>query len=54
MERNSGVLGERWKGEIVRRPAAEMRSDTQRFSVSTQKRCVCRLGRKRRRFLLFA
>src|SRR3954465_1978418 len=39
---------------MVRRPAAEMRSDTQRFSVSTQKRWVCRLGRKRRRRLLFA
>src|SRR6202023_2089098 len=39
---------------IVRSPLAEMRKETQRFSVSTQKRCVCRLGRKRRRFLLFA
>src|SRR5580704_16446881 len=38
----------------VRIPLAVSRSVTQRFSVSTQKRCVCRFGRKRRRFLLLA
>src|ERR1700758_1386140 len=35
-------------------PAVVRRSVTQRFSVSSQNRCVCRFGRKRRRFLLFA
>src|SRR5215831_17087358 len=39
---------------MVRRPRVETRSETQRRSVSSQKRCVCRLGRKRRRFLLLA
>src|SRR5215475_10837884 len=39
---------------IVRSPFAEMRRDTQRFSVSTQNRCVRRFGKKRRRFLLLA
>src|SRR5690606_32220672 len=34
--------------------AAETRSFTQRFSEATQKRRSCRLGRKRRRVLLFA
>src|SRR5579871_4896671 len=38
----------------VRMPLVDSRSVTQRFSFSTQKRCVCRLGRKRRRFLLLA
>src|SRR5881227_4050378 len=38
----------------VRIPLVVSRRVTQRFSVSTQKRCVCRLGRKRRRFLLLA
>src|SRR5579864_1431062 len=38
----------------VRMPLVVSRSDTQRFSVSSQKRCVCRFGRKRRRFLLLA
>src|SRR3974377_1742313 len=38
----------------VRMPLVVRRSVTQRFSVSTQKRCVCRFGRKRRRFLLLA
>src|SRR5690606_21482304 len=39
---------------MVRRAAAETRSFTQRFSEATQKRRSCRLGRKRRRVLLFA
>ena len=39
---------------MVRRPLAEIRRETQRFSVSTQNRWVCRFGRKRRRFLLLA
>src|SRR6185295_7175074 len=39
---------------IVRRPAVETRRLTQRFSPSSQKRCVCRFGRKRRRRLLLA
>src|SRR5580692_215720 len=39
---------------MVRSPFAEMRRETQRFSVSTQNRCVCRFGRKRRRLLLLA
>src|SRR2546430_16100549 len=38
----------------VRMPLVVSRRVTQRFSVSTQKRCVCRLGRNRRRFLLLA
>src|SRR6202008_2755859 len=38
----------------VRMPLVVRRSVTQRFSVSSQKRCVCRFGRKRRRFLLLA
>src|SRR5580692_8109101 len=38
----------------VRMPLALRRRETQRFSVSTQNRCVCRFGRKRRRFLLLA
>src|SRR5882762_2846701 len=38
----------------VRMPLVVSRRVTQRFSVSTQKRCVCRLGRKRRRVLLLA
>src|ERR1700733_12125765 len=32
----------------------DTRSDTQRFSDSSQKRCWCRFGRKRRRRRLFA
>src|SRR5579862_7393539 len=39
---------------IVRSPFAEIRRETQRFSVSTQNRWVRRFGRKRRRFLLLA
>src|SRR3954468_4332802 len=39
---------------IVRRPRVETRRLTQRRSPSSQKRCVCRFGRKRRRFLLLA
>src|SRR6202008_1319430 len=39
---------------MVRRPRVETRRLTQRRSASSQKRCVCRLGRKRRRFLLLA
>src|SRR5215831_13583857 len=39
---------------IVRSPFAEIRSETQRFSVSTQNRWVRRFGKKRRRFLLLA
>src|SRR5215470_12713730 len=35
-------------------PLVVSRRVTQRFSVSSQKRCVCRFGRKRRRFLLLA
>src|SRR4029077_9786543 len=38
----------------VRMPLVVRRSVTQRFSVSSQNRCVCRFGRKRRRFLLLA
>src|SRR5580658_1385584 len=38
----------------VRMPLVVSRRVTQRFSVSTQNRCVCRFGRKRRRFLLLA
>jgi hypothetical protein len=39
---------------MVRRPLFDTRSLIQRFSPSSQKRCVCRFGRKRRRFLLLA
>src|SRR5690349_9171943 len=39
---------------MVRRPLVEMRRLTQRRSPSSQKRWVCRFGRKRRRFLLLA
>src|SRR5690606_26758740 len=39
---------------MVRMAAAETRSFTQRFSLATQKRRSCRLGRKRRRALLLA
>src|SRR4051812_19901433 len=39
---------------IVRNALVEMRRLIQRFSPSSQKRCVCRFGRKRRRFLLLA
>src|SRR5687767_12357706 len=39
---------------MVRRPRVETRRLTQRRSVSSQKRWVCRLGRKRRRFRLLA
>src|SRR5688572_3259611 len=39
---------------MVRRPRVETRRLTQRRSPSSQKRWVCRLGRKRRRFLLLA
>src|SRR5262245_51276054 len=39
---------------MVRRPRVETRRLTQRRSVSSQKRWVCRFGRKRRRFLLLA
>src|SRR5689334_2595173 len=39
---------------IVRRPRVETRRLTQRRSPSSQKRWVCRFGRKRRRFLLLA
>src|ERR1700730_2546719 len=38
----------------VRMPLVLRRRLTQRFSVSTQNRCVCRFGRNRRRFLLLA
>src|SRR5271170_5863797 len=38
----------------VRSPFADSRSEIQRFSPSSQKRCLCRLGRKRRRLRLFA
>src|SRR5215204_1111946 len=39
---------------MVRRPLVDTRRLTQRRSPSSQKRWVCRLGRKRRRFLLLA
>src|SRR5574337_70572 len=39
---------------IRRRAALETRRRTQRFSLSTQKRRYCRLGRKRRLVLLLA
>src|ERR1700679_70828 len=39
---------------MVRSPCVDTRSDTQRFSDSSQKRWLCRFGRKRRRVLLFA
>lgn len=39
---------------MMRSPFVEIRSFTQRFSFGTQKRCVCRLGKNRRRVLLFA
>src|SRR5207344_3345678 len=39
---------------MVRRPRVDTRRETQRRSVSSQKRWVWRLGRKRRRFLLLA
>src|ERR1044072_4038156 len=39
---------------MVRRPRVDTRRLTQRRSPSSQKRWVCRLGRKRRRFLLLA
>src|SRR5688572_1197918 len=38
---------------MVRRPRVESFSVTHRLSLSSQKRCVCRFGRKRRRFLMF-
>src|SRR5690554_2301536 len=34
---------------MIRIPLVDTRSLTKRFSLSTQKRCFCRLGRKRRR-----
>src|ERR1700722_2198622 len=39
---------------MVRSPCVDTRSDTQRFSDSSQKRWLCRFGRKRRRVRLFA
>jgi len=39
---------------MVRMPLVDTRNVTQRFSPSSQKRCVCRFGRKRRRRLLLA
>src|SRR4051812_48728596 len=39
---------------IVRRPRVEIRRLTKRRSLSSQKRCTCKLGRKRRRRLLLA
>src|SRR3546814_3511491 len=39
---------------MVRRACAETFSLIQRFSLATQKRRSCRLGRKRRRVLLLA
>src|SRR5688500_13114689 len=39
---------------MVRRAAVERRSFTQRFSLATQNRRSCRLGRKRRRVLFMA
>src|SRR5687768_6318920 len=39
---------------MVRRPRVDTRRLTKRRSLSTQKRCTCRLGRKRRRRLLLA
>jgi hypothetical protein len=39
---------------IVRMALPDTRRLTQRFSVSSQKRCVCRFGRKRRRLRLLA
>ena len=39
---------------MVRMPLVETRSLTKRFSDSTQKRWVCKLGENRRRVLLFA
>src|SRR5210317_378136 len=38
---------------MMRRPLVETRSFTQRFSLSTQKRWLWRLGRKRRLLLMF-
>src|SRR5471032_34074 len=39
---------------MVRSPRVVMRRLTQRFSPSSQKRCECRFGRKRRRLRLLA
>src|SRR5690606_25450565 len=39
---------------IIRRPLWDTRSRTNRFSDSSQKRLLCRLGRTRRRVLLLA
>src|SRR5690606_13151111 len=39
---------------MVRSALVETRRRTQRFSLSTQKRCDCKLGKKRRLVLLFA
>src|ERR1700723_1558050 len=39
---------------MVRRPRVDTRKLKKRFSVSDQKRCVCKFGRKRRRLRLFA
>ncbi len=39
---------------IVRTAHVETRSLTQRFSLATQKRRLCRFGKKRRRVLLLA
>src|SRR5579871_1714412 len=39
---------------MVRRPRVVTRKETQRRSDSSQKRWLCRLGRKRRRLRLFA
>src|SRR5690625_4932610 len=39
---------------MMRRPFVDTFRRTQRFSLSTQKRRVCKLGKNRRRVLLFA
>src|SRR5690606_34513189 len=39
---------------MMRMPFDDTRSLTKRRSLSSQKRCVCRFGRKRRRVLLLA
>src|ERR1700685_3736762 len=39
---------------MVRRPRVDTRRLTKRLSVSSQNRCVCKFGRKRRRLRLFA
>src|SRR3546814_1412278 len=43
-----------WSSDVCSSDLAETRSETKRFSFSSQKRCWCRFGSKRRRRRLLA